>query len=396
MALFFVYYITLEDSIERLNLSVRSHNALRRANIHTVEKLLACSREELQSVRNLGTKSVDEICVLIDGIRNGCGEFCLVGADEIEILQLQEVPAPEIAVDTESETLYEDAPISDLTLSIRAVNCLRTAGIENVSQLIGMTRDDLLRIKNMGVLTANLIVDEIESYKASHRLVSVLAQTERESSANVTPAKTPDPDEELVLAFAEKQLLSTAETRRQIAMLREEHPEAAGETLLFLLFGQDVVRERAKTRILRYLEEADTSVGTRELFILFPSGIENTTVLEQLLLDMEREKTIYNENGAIRRRWPSVTDYVAGIRDERARDIIKTRLEGKTLAETGELFGITRERVRQIEGKYLLRGRPRLEEDAYFSLYCRYDASLLSLDHASQPRFTLYFSGAEG
>jgi DNA-directed RNA polymerase subunit alpha len=51
----------LEMSIEELELSVRSSNCLRRADIHTVEQLISKSEDDMQKVRNLGKKSLNEI-----------------------------------------------------------------------------------------------------------------------------------------------------------------------------------------------------------------------------------------------------------------------------------------------------------------------------------------------
>ncbi|SHF02474.1 DNA-directed RNA polymerase subunit alpha [Alkalibacter saccharofermentans] len=51
----------LEMSIEELELSVRSSNCLRRANINTVEELTQKSEEDMMKVRNLGKKSLNEI-----------------------------------------------------------------------------------------------------------------------------------------------------------------------------------------------------------------------------------------------------------------------------------------------------------------------------------------------
>lgn len=50
-----------EMSIEELELSVRSSNCLRRANIDTVEKLTQKTEEDMMKVRNLGRKSLNEI-----------------------------------------------------------------------------------------------------------------------------------------------------------------------------------------------------------------------------------------------------------------------------------------------------------------------------------------------
>jgi DNA-directed RNA polymerase subunit alpha len=52
---------TLETTIEELDLSVRSYNCLKRANINTVEDLTNKTEEEMMKVRNLGRKSLDEV-----------------------------------------------------------------------------------------------------------------------------------------------------------------------------------------------------------------------------------------------------------------------------------------------------------------------------------------------
>lgn len=51
----------LDMTIEDLDLSVRSFNCLKRANINTVRDLVAMTEEELIKVRNLGRKSLEEV-----------------------------------------------------------------------------------------------------------------------------------------------------------------------------------------------------------------------------------------------------------------------------------------------------------------------------------------------
>ena len=51
----------LEMTIDELELSVRSFNCLKRANINTVEELTEHSEEDMMKVRNLGKKSLDEV-----------------------------------------------------------------------------------------------------------------------------------------------------------------------------------------------------------------------------------------------------------------------------------------------------------------------------------------------
>ena len=44
-----------------MDLSVRSYNCLKRANINTVEDLIKKSKNDMLKVRNLGLKSIDEV-----------------------------------------------------------------------------------------------------------------------------------------------------------------------------------------------------------------------------------------------------------------------------------------------------------------------------------------------
>ena len=48
-------------TIEDLDLSVRSYNCLKRANINTVADLARKSEEDMMKVRNLGRKSLEEV-----------------------------------------------------------------------------------------------------------------------------------------------------------------------------------------------------------------------------------------------------------------------------------------------------------------------------------------------
>ncbi len=58
----------LEMTVEELDLSVRSFNCLKRANIHKVEDLISKSEEEMMRVRNLGRKSLDEVITKLNSL----------------------------------------------------------------------------------------------------------------------------------------------------------------------------------------------------------------------------------------------------------------------------------------------------------------------------------------
>ena len=56
----------LKMVIEEMDLSVRSYNCLKRANIHTVEDLTKKTEDDMLKVRNLGRKSLDEVINKLD------------------------------------------------------------------------------------------------------------------------------------------------------------------------------------------------------------------------------------------------------------------------------------------------------------------------------------------
>lgn len=52
-------------TLEELELSVRSYNCLKRAGVATLADIAALTLNELSQVRNLGKKSIDEICAVL-------------------------------------------------------------------------------------------------------------------------------------------------------------------------------------------------------------------------------------------------------------------------------------------------------------------------------------------
>ncbi len=56
----------LELPIEEMDLSVRSYNCLKRANINTIDDLIKKSKNDMLKVRNLGLKSIEEVVAKLE------------------------------------------------------------------------------------------------------------------------------------------------------------------------------------------------------------------------------------------------------------------------------------------------------------------------------------------
>lgn len=364
-----------DTPIENLDLGSRSYNALRRAGIHTVGALIRLSQKELFELKNIGAVSREEIIRTIEKVLHS-GITVTVSSN-----MYPTTDTGNSAVDIQDDALsskLSSSTIDDLSFSVRAYNALMHAGITTVEALVKLTEEEVISIRNVGQKTRDEIVDTINTVLEQQRACAEKHNVDGSMSIDRKTEVYPDPDEVLALAFADKGLFSATDVKRRIAIIRGNHPEVNEETLLPLLFDLDEVRKQAKTAILHKLEESNAMSPVADLYALFPDGIKNTAILNQILGELEQEQVIYLENETVSRRWPSVMDYIAGISDDRSRKVVADRLEGKTLSEIGEEFKITRERVRQIEGKEFRSIKAKfkkLDEHKYAVLFTHYRLS---------------------
>ncbi len=65
----------LSMPLEEMDLSIRSYNCLKRANIHTVKDLTKKTEDDMLKVRNLGRKSLDEVIQKLESYGFGLKEI---------------------------------------------------------------------------------------------------------------------------------------------------------------------------------------------------------------------------------------------------------------------------------------------------------------------------------
>ena len=126
--------VFLNDKIEKLNMSTRLHNCLRRAGIDTVEKLLDFPTDKWAEVKNMGAKTIDEVKGLVDSIKTGDSEYIL---RDYECVQEEDEE-----IRNDCDTFEKN--IDEMDFSVRAYNCLSRAGLINMSQVVTLTKEDLL------------------------------------------------------------------------------------------------------------------------------------------------------------------------------------------------------------------------------------------------------------
>ena len=328
-----------------LNFSARAVNAIGRG-MHIkkgeianflVSDLLLLSAEQLIEVPNIGAKTVNEIISVIK-------EYCdtgIVSKDESNKHNSNEILAPGYTVlngkilNQDRNMFIGDAPISVLNLSTRSGNWLRCSRKNMISDLIGLSLDELTAIKNIGMMAANEIEEKLKIY-----LDSSLENFKEIEHKNKEPLA------------------------KMVIALFEEHEFCA-------LSFEDVLQK---------FEEFDKDTVQ--------------AVLNQLVSDGKIE----SENNMYTLPRMSFFDYIATTElDERSVSALKMRVERKTLNEAGQQFGITRERVRQIESKAFRRisvNNLRFKEDKYAYAFCKYNIDKdFFVDEIGDAKLMYYLEG---
>ena len=344
--------VFLNDKIEKLNMSTRLHNCLRQAGIDTVEKLLDFPTDKWAEVKNMGAKTIDEVKNLVDSIKTGDSEYILRDYD---------------CVQEEDEEILDNCGtfeknIDEMDFSVRAYNCLSRAGLTNMSQIVTLTKEDLLNIKNMGINTAEEILEKTAAFEEE-------IKSQRVNQDDVSSEILNIADE-----CADFYDLSVFKMRNLFATAFKDSESKGTEVVLNKAYADVYIRLGAKNKIMDICVKHDDEFDSDFIRERLPSHLLNTMIVEELLLELEDENKIKCKNGIYTVVYPTVLDYIDSLDDERWKEVVMARLQGRTLSDVGDEFNITRERVRQICSKvFSNRLKLRFEEDKYrylFETYC--------------------------
>lgn len=153
-----------EMTIEELELSVRSFNCLKRAGINTVTDLTEKTIEDMMRVRNLGRKGVEEVEAKLNALGLSFSESTSADDDDLFSVTMGEIP---VMGGLREGPADSDAclglSIEELDLSVRAYNCLKRHGIETVEDIIAMSEDDLMKVRNLGRRSMEEVIQKINS-----------------------------------------------------------------------------------------------------------------------------------------------------------------------------------------------------------------------------------------
>ena len=298
-------YIKISD----FPLSVRSQNCLKIAKINTLEDFLRLSDEELIKLRNLGQKSFDEIKYKIleqNDLLNA--DFIL--KDNISIpyyKQYNLVPED-----------YWHIKISDFPLSVRSQNCLKIAKINTLEDFLRLSDEELMKLRNLGQKSFEEIkytlLEKLSMELISQNNISSKLEQKQNISYNL---------------FEKYDRIPHYRKEKNLEPYITAYEYKLKKQIITTTYWQSLIQKCKKISELHTVFEHNFEIEQHIQLLPF---------LEWISFDLN--KIIQN--------W-----FESYFKDKRIALIIKSRAKGKTLQECGDLLGITRERVRQIEKKFI-------------------------------------------
>ena len=418
-------------SIDEIGLSNRSVNALHRVEIYTVGEMIELNEEFLHKIRNIGEKSIEEICKKIQ---------------EYKILETNsniEVPEDfdEWIMDESNQqfiiTWLRDnkIKIDELELlSVRAYNLLIFSGYEYLYQVAFLTEKDLMQIARMDDSSASEIVRYVSRYIAEHQeqITALIVQMQSAATSlnqvSIFDILYKNEYHDVILDFVK--LHDILLDGMNISNRAKNSLSIRGyyylSDIVFMTYTQlknipsmgagtakeviDKINEylsKYEARILAFVSGDvsglwdDTEIQQRiwrEFRDIGFQGLSLNEIVErmklpeqvtierikknigQLIVDKKLEYVDYR----CYRVYARFADYLeqCDVIDERSKNILRKRLQSMTLEEIGQEEGITRERVRQILKKGIVQikkiyksreGTNLFDEDYYRYLYENYD-----------------------
>ncbi|WP_158097318.1 DNA-directed RNA polymerase subunit alpha C-terminal domain-containing protein [Flavonifractor sp. An92] len=372
------------DSINELNLSVRSCNALNRAGILTVGDLQSLSEEDLWKIKNLGAKSVQEIL------------------DKRARMEVDLGPKPE--VDSVPETVpsflgndgitYQDVAIEQIDFSNRAYNCLKRENISFLSELLHLTYDEIKSWNKVGEKTVTEIIEKRDSYPLQPVFETAgtanAVQIEAQQALCRSIAKRLSNSYKVDLKSLYEQISPLCEIYFQENPAETMTEETLLENPDFIraLSASPVFANGIQGKLLSVLNKSVYGCTVKHLSEVCRPIPADTLEVNLRSLVATRQVT-RNEDGAYTIKRMTAIEYAAQIPNQRRGYVLTERLHGRTLEDIGNELNVQRERIRQITDKALAQ-HPTLYEDRYAEVFQKYDFSRDDFRLAFQENDTVF------
>ena len=270
-----------------------------------------------------------------------------------------------------SASEYKHEIIRELPFTVRQQNALFAAKCYTMEQLLNMTIDNLYDIKNLGKTSIDGIIEYVEKHNVEKKFsnsveddridIRILRKYTREILAGRFEKLT---DAQIDISALEKCRRAYEDTEYDLLEKCVQEPEKV-VPYINMLSGWVDYRENIKQAVIHIPEYRlkNKAIGyinayiniNREWNYTLPDNFdENETLGTFLMLGRTNNRNeIESLINWCKKDIRKISDeFVAEIeKKERNCQVVKYRMEKKTLDEVGAFFGVTRERIRQIEKK---------------------------------------------
>jgi len=365
---------TKEEHLNRkiediLFLNTRTTNALKEQNIITLSDLLSCNKFDLLNNKNVGLKTLEDIVNSINIFNQNNNTSFTIKETSSQVKNIEKIFNRNLFI-----------KIEESNFSARTINCLKNENIFYVGELVQKTESEISKIPNIGIKCLKEIrniLSEMSLYLGLE-IPNWNKENIEEIKTNYKEEKSNEINFDNLDEYQKKRLFVPIETFihnvRAINFLKSSNVEISGD-----------LYEHAKD----LLKNNTLNVGRKTIDIL-KNSLFLIFSIHPFNVKFSLNFTSYYEGGRIK-NWPEIKHkykdkykkisndsflktneanlYNAKFLDEELSyicDLIKFDrfdiiqdlygLDGthyKTLQETGDKFKITRERIRQIESKFL-------------------------------------------
>lgn len=388
--------LIIEELVDNYGLSVRAHNNLRRSGVHTVGQMIKLQENDLMSMRNIGTKTKSEILQFIEKIQ--AGEMVYDNKYPVTESLLPEVEYDVKVMFWDSDgAVRSDIPLEELELSVRSYNALKANGFSHISQFHDMPFYKLINIQNMGQKSAKEVYDLIKSKtveislirsprQASNEILHLAEQFTSEFS-NFFYIQDSNLVSRILPIIFDHYQNHADESQEEGSIYSLEHP------LLETIFSHPFFHNLLIEKIKEVFSSRPLGLSYDKLVLNLPNKLLPPAILDPIINEMIECSMITYNHSIFELKLPSIYSYIEELKDDRASFVLKSRFEGNTLEAIAQEFGITRERVRQIELKQINKIKAtqlQFQEDRYRLIFQKYDFDKNSFSTIFAEPFSTY------
>ena len=387
-------------SLDKLKMSPRLYNCLRRAGFDSLQDVMKTQMEEFTKLRNFGRMCADELMSLRTFVLTSSRKQLLEhyygnvfrsdstntqlykesGVKVIDIALTGNIDIEKVVFKNYFDSFCYDIDIEDLAFSVRTERVLKENNLVSLREVSALPYYSLISFDGFGQKSIIEVLDVIRQRAILQKKQNFIDFPE-ELNSHIKEIVTPIIGNSISLD-TENEIKGAVclqfEGRDLVSLSDEQIAEA--------LFCCTSVKKYICKNIWPLVPEEVYNGIDKEVFLDAINDYNPclTRVFHLVVDDLIKNKQLRVVDGKICRYKLFLSEWIETL-DEDKKDIVKLKCQGLTLEEIGQEYGLTRERIRQKIFK-ALRVRPELYEDDYSYFVERYCFSnrelskLLSLD----------------